>query len=209
MMFKHKRIQRLLKLGCIGTVRCLLDKFFLKILSKFFKFNSWHASAPCSCRPYKFEIVSIANSLNPVTVLEVGCGLGDIISRINARNRYGIDCDENVINAANFLSSIRGVHYIVADINDDEIISMKILDDVDLLILVNWPHGVPWDELSSAVMNVINTLNVSSILIDGIHLDTPGYANYYSKNDFEKWGHVIDVIPLSDGIRSLYQISVV
>ena len=49
-----------------------------------------------SCRPYKREVVDIVNSLRPNSVVEVGCGLGEIVGRACARERFGfailLDC---------------------------------------------------------------------------------------------------------------------
>ena len=47
--------------------------------------------------------MDLVNALTPERVVEVGCGLGDILSRIEARDRFGLDEDANVIRAARFL----------------------------------------------------------------------------------------------------------
>jgi len=74
-------------------LRCRIDRLGLGALRLLFGFDRWHASAPYSCRPYKELVVELANALQPSIAVEVGCGLGDIISRIKAADRFGIDSD--------------------------------------------------------------------------------------------------------------------
>jgi SAM-dependent methyltransferase len=208
MTLKNKRIHRLMQLGFIGIANCFLGKIYLRLLSMVFKFDRWHTSAPYSCRPYKSEVVNAANNINPSSVLEVGCGLGEIVSKINSKKCFGIDRDAHVINAAIFLCRKKKIKFFVANLSDVQIISNNIGQNIDLLVLVNWPHGCPWSQLYDAVRNLINTLGVSSILIDGINPDVSGYSNYYGAKDFEQWGKIVNVTPLSDNVRSLYHIEI-
>ena len=49
-------------------------------------------------------VVETGNAVPSNTVAEVGCGLVEIINRINAPNKFGID-NRNVMKAASFLHS--------------------------------------------------------------------------------------------------------
>ena len=73
-----------------ARARRLIDRLWLKALCRVFRFDPWHAAAPYSCRPYKSQVVALANSLRPAVALEIGCGLGDILSRVDARERIGL-----------------------------------------------------------------------------------------------------------------------
>ena len=139
------------RLGFPKVFICLFQKIYYLALSKIFKFDVWHASAPFSCRPYKSEVVDLVNSLKSTSVIEVGCGLGDIISRINCSKCYGVDKDSNVINAARKING--NVRYFVSDIGSVQ----RVIDcneTIELLIMVNWPHGVEWKNLSSSVLSI-------------------------------------------------------
>ena len=45
-------------------------------------------------------VIDEINKFNFNVVIDVGCGLGNIIKRINAPYRVGIDIDKNIIKAA-------------------------------------------------------------------------------------------------------------
>jgi hypothetical protein len=94
-----------------ARIRCRIDRLWLRGLREVFGFDSWHASAPYSCRPYKRSVVELANALRLRTVVEVGCGLGDIVSRIAAVELFAFDCDARLIRAARFLHGDR-IHWI-------------------------------------------------------------------------------------------------
>src|SRR5882724_2411371 len=64
----------------IKRLRCLFERAWLRTIRRVFRFDEWHANAPYACRPYKKSVVDLANSLRPNTVVEVGCGLGEILS---------------------------------------------------------------------------------------------------------------------------------
>src|SRR4051812_17445146 len=86
-----------------GKVRCKADRAWLSCVGRMFELDPWHANAPYSCRPYKKSVVDLVNSLKPERVVEIGCGLGEILVRIQARHRFGLDTDADVIRAARFL----------------------------------------------------------------------------------------------------------
>lgn len=84
--------------------KCLFHRIYLTIIRLKFKFDPWHVSGNISCRTYKREVLSLVKSLGFInSAVEIGCGLGDLISNIDAPKRVGIDIDKNVINAAAFL----------------------------------------------------------------------------------------------------------
>ena len=171
-------------------------------------FHKWHATAPYACRPYKSEVVDFVNNLKYDSVIEVGCGLGEIVSRVNCSKCYGVDRDNDVINAAKILSNRNNnIKYVVGELSSIHTLFYDN-ESMDLLIMVNWPHGVKWRTLSSAVLAIVSKYGISSIIIDGIKVDKHDYANHYDESVFSEWGTVQSKIPLSDGVRYLYHISV-
>ena len=65
------------------------------ILRYVFKFDPWHVIGIYEIRLYKRVVVRTANQL-------VKIGLGEIISRTDAKERIGIDSDGGVLRAARF-----------------------------------------------------------------------------------------------------------
>ena len=91
------------RIGLWRSARISIDRVYLRALARIYKFNAWHVEAPTSARGYRNTVADLVNRLSPTTVVEVGCGLGYILSRIDAVQRFGYDVDKGVINAARFI----------------------------------------------------------------------------------------------------------
>ena len=115
----------------------LLKKLSRRILYGIFKFDFWHTSI-LEDRPYAVDIVEFCNKRSSRnSILEIGCGLGDIIRKANYGQKWGFDKDYNVIRAARFLSNFnkfKNIEFEVFNFPDTE---LKIT--VDVIIMVNWP----------------------------------------------------------------------
>jgi SAM-dependent methyltransferase len=194
---------RLKRIGPRSLVLCAGKRIYFRILARRYRFSNWHASAPYECRPYKAEVVALANTVDPAVVLEIGCGLGEIISRVNCDSRYGVDLDAAVLEGARFLHG-NACRFAVGSLSDGDALFQFVRDRVDLLILVNWPHRLSWPDLSSAVEKVIHGLGARYVLIDGIRPEVTGYANYHGRTRFEAWGEIACEKISSDGARVLY-----
>jgi SAM-dependent methyltransferase len=157
------------------AIHCAVARLWLSFLRLLFRFGAWHASAPYSCRAYKKMVVELANALHPAVAVEVGCGLGDIISRVKAVERVGIDLDANVIRAARFL------HWRGRWIQGD---SSRVLQlqqrRIDCLIMVNWIHCLSPDELAALLLPLLPITRY--LILDAIDADGP--CSYRYKHDF-------------------------
>lgn len=161
------------RVGLLRNLRCLVDRLWLCLLARYFRFDPWHASAPYSCRTYKQTVVDLVNSLSPHTVVEIGCGLGELLCRIHAPRRYGYDIDKGVIRAARFLHGSK-----IAFIHGD---SAKLeQDSMDVLILVNWIHSQSPAELGGILNPLLAKANY--LVLDAIDTDQP--FSYRYKHDF-------------------------
>lgn len=159
--------------GFARIFRILSDTLCLKILQIFYGFHSWHANAPMSARPYRYDVANLVNALKPNCVVEVGCGLGGILTQINAPHRFGYDTELNVIRAARFLRSSK----IVFTEGDMTKISES---NIDVLILCNWIHEFSPKVLESWITPLLP--RISYLLLDAI--DTDGDKGYKYKHDF-------------------------
>jgi hypothetical protein len=164
--------------GVLTKLRCRIDRLGLGALRLLFGFDRWHASAPYSCRPYKGLVVELANALQPSIVVEVGCGLGDIISRVKAVDRFGIDSDLRVIRAARFLHRGRG-----SWVHDDGNRIQRVVSQertIDCLIMVNWIHSLSPEHLSELLLPLLPRTRY--LILDAIDADGP--KSYRHKHDF-------------------------
>jgi SAM-dependent methyltransferase len=161
-----------------GKVRCRIDRAWLSCVERMFKLDPWHAHAPYSCRPYKKVVVDLVNALKPERVVEVGCGLGDILSRIEARERFGLDVDANVIRAARFLHGGK-VHWLQGKV-EDIVRLLPSAGGIDCLILVNWIHNLSPQNLAELLLPVLPRTRY--LVLDAMDTDAP--ASYRFKHDF-------------------------
>lgn len=172
-----QRLVRKLKLlrqqGLLQTLRISYDRSILGLLRRIYGFNQWHVEAPLSVRPYRHTVADMVNRVFPHTVVEVGCGLGIILSLIKAQQRYGYDLDEKVIRAARFLYG-PDIVFSKGGLNDLDVVA------IDVLILVNWIHEVSPDQLDSWLTPILPYTRF--LLLDAIDKDNP--LDYPFKHDF-------------------------
>lgn len=167
------RISRL-----VAALRCRCERAWLRGVRCAFGFDAWHAAAPYACRPYKRQVVQLVNSLQPATVVEVGCGLGDILSRVKAVSRFGLDTDPAVIRAARFLHP-RAIRWIQGDISAIAAV-LPAAHPIDCLIMVNWIHNLSPEQLAACILPLLP--RTGYLILDAI--DSDGPASYRFKHDF-------------------------
>lgn len=166
-----------LRRGAWPAIRCRSARLRLGALRVLFGFDPWHAAAPYPCRPYKRAVVELANALRPALAVELGCGLGDIISRVRASERIGIDADARVIRAARFLHRRgRWIH------GDGRGIATTLAGGrrIDCLIMVNWVHSLSSEQLASLLLPLLPATR--HLILDAIDADGPDSYRY--KHDF-------------------------
>lgn len=158
--------------GVVRVAKITLDRAAIFLLSKFFSFPaSWHP--PTSMRPYRITISKVVNELNPSVVCEVGCGLGSILSRLNAPQRIGYDIDPGVVRAARLLRS-RGIQFLQGTLDSVSV------PRIDVLILVNWIHEINPDNLEQLLVPLLPRTRY--LLLDAI--DPDNSFGYRYKHDF-------------------------
>lgn len=164
-MNAHRALTVCRRLGS-SCLPCALAIAFLFALRAVFGFERWHAKSPFYCHPYKQKCVMlIEEEVRPRSVVELGCGLGEIIRRISAPNRYGIDIDVRVVRAARFIAGTRsGIEFRAGSFPE----VTEVGPDLDLLIMVNWPHSLTPTELQTALDTLFAKVKIKWLLVDEI-----------------------------------------
>lgn len=147
------------------TVGIIKRKIYA-ILQKKYAFGDWHLE-PINFRPYAQEVVFVLDeyvSKKPIKcVVEVGCGLGDVIGNIKTIpekpcEKIGIDRSENVLKGAKFLNPsttfLKGSFE--KCINKDHV----------CLIMMNFIHTIPEEKLKAEVQYLLLKNNVSLVIMD-------------------------------------------
>ena len=76
---------------------------YMQMINKY-HFDTWHLS-PYEWKEYAQVCVRYLNSHDCKTVVDIGCGLGEILQHIKADRKIGLDLQEEVIQAARELNS--------------------------------------------------------------------------------------------------------
>lgn len=193
--------------GIGGIVACLLKKLQYKRLARRYGFDPWHAKSPFECRGYKREVVQLAGRLHPQTVVEIGCGLGEIVSRVPDCRRFGFDIDARVVPAARELHGA-ACRFECAGLSDVDTVRRTVgSDGADLLVMVNWPHALPWPELAAHVRRLARAVSLRHVIIDTIEPGTPGYAHHHSVAELRGLGSVGKSLRSIDGVRTLHVVA--
>nr|WP_157034182.1 class I SAM-dependent methyltransferase [Sphingomonas sp. Y57] len=142
-------------------------------------------------------MVDIVNGLHPSSVVEIGCGLGEIIARIKSAQKMGADIDNAVIRSARSLypdiTFAHGGLEIVKDIKS-----------VDIVICINWPHSLPSSQFITMVSDYCKFGNVGCLLIDTVNrrLSSEASHRYVCPDDLNAVGKIVSSIPSVDGART-------
>lgn len=140
----------------IGMIR----QFFYKRLSLKYHFDEWHTT-PINFRPYAIGIVRYLNNQKKSTVIEIGCGLGDIIGNIDDCQKEGWDIDKNVIRVGKKL-----YHKVKFEVGSFYSIKGK---NIDYLISVNFIHNISPKELKKNYKVICCNNNINHIVLDVVH----------------------------------------
>jgi hypothetical protein len=196
------------KLGSIGVGRVLGASFEAlrnKILHLIYGFDPWHVTGNFHARPYKADVVTLIESVPHDRVVEIGVGLGDILGRVRAEKRLGLDRDPQVLKAARFC--VEGpVSFAVADFaSPDQIVSALKQNDfssVDVMILVNWIHMIEMELIEQTILTVTKTIPLRYIVMDTIRPGTSGYRFTHTQDDIRRLGEITTVMT-ADDVRDL------
>jgi SAM-dependent methyltransferase len=164
----------------LNSILIRFERALRSCLCLVFRFDSWHLS-PLRARPYARDIIDFLNALPPkqrTSVLEIGCGLGDIIRRLDFNQRTGLDREESVLSAARFLTWVQlrtNITYAAFTFPET-----ALAGRYGVIIMVNWIHEVHPDVLKSNIEQFArNNLAEGGLII----VDTVGDREYRYNHD--------------------------
>ena len=141
-----------------------LKELYFKYLQCRYRFSEWHIT-PINFRPYAIGILEYLNKQPKKKVVEIGCGLGEIVGNLSGCERVGLDLDAGVIKAAGRL--YRNTNFVVGTF--ENVKNQKI----DYLITVNFIHGIPSEELKEKYRYLCMNNDIKHIILD--ITDSPNY----------------------------------
>ena len=159
-------IKRFLKLSKI-----IFSRIILRIFSFGLKVPKWHLNATFESRDYKSKVINISNMYKTNFAIEIGCGIGEILGRLNASQKYGLDIDKDTLLLCKRLyKDIKIIHKDVMKNSQNilEIINSIEKEETILIIMVNWLHEYPESKVTDLVEKILS-LNRKIIIITDIY----------------------------------------
>ncbi len=151
----------------------------------FFRFDYWHTS-PLDNRKYAIDIISVLNRrLSRGSLIEIGCGLGDILVKAHYDSKYFYDISPEVLSAAKFMQNFSKT----SSINSFK--TFNLLTDTldkdlkfDAVALVNWIHGFESEVLKHRLNKIVNNnLNERGLIVFDIIENNPSYKFNHTAGD--------------------------
>lgn len=157
------------EVGLYNTVKGTLKREYYKILQRIHGFDSWHVS-PYELRGYAHTVAKYVSNKDCGNnlIVDLGCGMGEIISNIRHSNRVGYDPDQKIISLAPVVhkwGSGKGVIFRHGSFD-------QLCDDyekgttVEYLITLAFMQGSTEDHWVDAYHKVAEELDVKHFLID-------------------------------------------
>lgn len=159
------------------------------ILQLIYGFDRWHVVCGYHRVEYKKALIEKINSKEYEVVLEVGCGLADILTRLKAPRKIGIDIDHKVIRAANFIHP--KLYLVVGNFIEDCELIIASMDYVklDAVIFANWVHSIPFDQFIKIINILKNDNKYLDIYIDIIEVHAREYKYHHKNKLISKFPH--------------------
>ncbi len=195
-----RRLTRIRQTGLWTSARGTVERLVLTAMQRRYGFAPWHAASPTSIRGYRVGVAAMVAPLQLDTVVDVGCGLGAVLSRIPAPSRHGYDTDAGAIRAARVLHG-RSASFSAGSFA--EVAEHRI----DLLLALNWMHELTAAEVEALIVPVLQ--RVRYLLLDKVHESSPlSYRHYHDFAFLERRAETVAVDRCGEAHRSfvLYRV---
>ena len=167
-------------------MNCTYRKRLYKVLQKIFKFDKWHISS-IKERDYAMYLVKYINDnlydlVYSKKIIEVGCGLGDIISSVKIKNteKIGYDLSAKVIRIAKIIHP--NCKFNVGSFNEINNEKIAVLIAVNFLLCFDEHTIEVWFNY------VIQNNDIDMIVVDKVQTPPYEYSHDYEVL-FNKMGY--------------------
>ena len=155
----------------LTCIKYPINRFVLRPL---FKTDPWH-DYPYNHKQYAVDMVKFINHDKHILdwdsivskdqyIVEVGCGRGDIIGRINrvCKGKFGYDIDRQILKIGKMCH--RNVK-----IKKGTFSEVKA-EEISIFIMVNFIQSIPPAELKGALMELMQRSNIKLVVLDTLKL---------------------------------------
>ena len=189
---------------------CIYERIFYRI--KLYKVNidRWHLNGTFHCRQYKILALEIINNLNPKLYIDIGCGLGELLSRVSINSNYklGFDKDIHIQEAHKRLNKNRFKFFNNRDNMINHILKLELpKKDLKVISMLNFLHKISPEDFKNIINNYYEELGSYILLVDAISNKGKEYTYDHHKFLYNHKG-LIRYFFQVDALRSLYCLKV-
>ena len=175
-------------------------------LCSLFSVDRWHARVVRENCGYFARVRAMHGQLAPDVTVEVGCGLGEILSGLDSALRVGVDRDPHVLRLAHLLRG-RSIRFLLAEDFPAGVVGLQS-QSRGCLVMLNWLHSCEQALALQLMTGYVRACGASFVLFDIIHQAAAGYRHKHEAGYFTALGQVENVEDAGDGIRSLVTLRV-
>jgi len=191
-------------------IRCLIQRIYYRFIFRNHDIYKWHINGTFFCREYKIKIVKIINHLNPKIYIDIGCGLGEILSKVKIEpyRKIGYDLDLNLKNLIPILYKNDFKFFS----NENSLYNYaKKLDfykeDIIVISMLNFIHDISENSLIELIEKCHKNLGKYILIIDNIFVKSEIYRFNHHHFLINHYG-LIKYWSRFDSLRSLYCIQI-
>ena len=162
------------------------------LLQKILGFDEWHLKS-IEERKYAISIINRVNELilkdqfdSRGCVIELGCGLGDLISGIKFRNKIGYDIDSKAIWGARLIHPFNSCFKVGSFFN-------IVGKHVNCLIAVNFLHCIESVDVKNMFNHIAQNNSIDRIIVDSVETPPYKYSHDWRKL-LEPFGYNVEYI---------------
>lgn len=142
----------------------IIQKLFRVFLFIIFWFDFWHTSPKANRDYVKYVLLLIKKKYK--SILDIGCGLGDIAANTHCEKKYFVDIDNKVLRAAKFLSLFNPNTWNSENLYINLNSLMRINIKSDVIVCLNFFHNISEQRLKKIINNIYNkNLNKNGMFI--------------------------------------------
>ncbi|MGP3965781.1 methyltransferase domain-containing protein [Nonomuraea sp. 3N208] len=152
--------------GAQNVAIALTQKLIQFPLFLMYRGERWHLRGYHTTN-YKKMAVHLAKEISSDldVVVEVGCGLGEIVNRVGAQRKFGLDIDQRVISWARFLQRFNRSD-VEFHAGSFDTLAETDLEVIDLLITTGWFHYMSDEWIDTQIRKLLEAKHVRYIMVD-------------------------------------------
>lgn len=169
-----------------------IKRLYRQLLCSLLGIERWHSGGE-DRHPYRNEILSRLSAHTPSALLDIGCGLGDIVCQVSSSRRLGCDMSQRVLSAARLSHPwqwmVHGVRFRKMCLGD------PVQGRFDAVICVNFIHNIAPADLRMHLHALVqDNLAPNGLLVFDV-IDNPQYRyNHDAKFLLQGLGLQVKVI---------------